>query len=75
MMIILKNIKRIFLSDHIILGVILLNTIIIYAQEMGLNHPALTILDILCTFFFLIEMIAKHQLLGIKRYWRNRRYI
>ena len=71
MMIILKNIKRIFLSDHIILGVILLNTIIIYAQEMGLNHPALTILDILCTFFFLIEMIAKHQLLGIKRYWKN----
>ena len=64
-------IKRIFMNDHVILGVILLNTVVIYLQESGVSHPVIFGLDIACTLIFVAEMVVKHIELGAKSYWRD----
>jgi len=64
-------IKRIFINDHVILGVILLNTVVIYLQESGVSHPVIFGLDIACTLIFVAEMVVKHIELGAKSYWRD----
>lgn len=67
-----KNyLKKLFLNDHVILGVILVNTITIYLLESGIRHPILFGLDIACTLIFMIEMIIKQCEYGLKGYWRN----
>ena len=64
-------IKRIFMNDHVILGVILLNAVVIYLQESGVCHPVIFGLDIACTLIFAAEMVVKHIELGAKSYWRD----
>ena len=63
--------KKIFLNDHVVLGIILLNTVVIYLLESGYVHPLLYALDISCTFLFLVEMIVKHIEFGVKAYWKD----
>ena len=63
--------KKLFLNDHIILGVILLNSVLIYLQESGITHPVLTALDLLCTLIFVVEMVIKHMTFGVKGYWQD----
>lgn len=63
--------KKLFLNDHAVLTIILLNSVIIYLQESGVVHPVLTILDVLCTLFFVVEMVIKHFTYGIRGYWRD----
>ena len=68
----MKNlIKRIFLNDHVILGIILLNTVVIYLQESGISHPLIIGIDIACTLVFVAEMLVKHLTFGVKEYWRD----
>lgn len=64
-------IQKIFLNEHIILCVIILNAAIIFAQESGVNNMALAIADFVCTLIFIIEMVVKQVEYGIKGYWRN----
>lgn len=64
-------IKRIFMNDHVILGVILLNAVVVYLQESGVSHPVIFGLDIACTLIFVAEMVVKHIELGAKSYWRD----
>jgi voltage-gated sodium channel len=64
-------IKRIFLNDHFVLGVILLNTVVIYVHESGVRHPVVFGLDIACTLFFVVEMVIKHLTYGAKSYWQD----
>lgn len=64
-------IKRIFLNDHVILGIILLNTVVIYLQESGISHPLIIGIDIACTLVFVAEMLVKHLIFGVKEYWRD----
>lgn len=64
-------IRRIFLNDHVILGVILHNAVVIYLQESGITHPAITGIDIACTLVFVAEMIVKLITFGVKDYWRD----
>lgn len=66
-----KFIDKTLLNDHAILGVILLNSIVIYLQETGLTYPVLWWIDFACTLIFLIEMIAKHICFGAKAYWQD----
>lgn len=66
-----KFFDKTLLNDHVILGVILLNSIVIYLQETGLNHPVLLGIDLACTLIFLLEMIAKHVCFGAKAYWQD----
>ena len=67
----MNRLKKIFLNDHIILGVILLNTLVIYLLESGFVHPVLYALDICCTLLFVVEMIVKHVSYGVKGYWQD----
>ncbi|MBR1929360.1 MAG: ion transporter [Paludibacteraceae bacterium] len=66
-----RFLNKTLLNDHVIMVVILLNAIVIYLQESGVNHLVLTILDVLCTLIFLSEMIAKQACFGAKRYWQD----
>ena len=36
-----RLLDRTLLNDHVILVVILINSVVIYMQESGLNHPLL----------------------------------
>ena len=64
-------IRKIFLNEHIILCVIILNAAIIFAQESGVNSLALSVADLVCTLIFIIEMVVKQVEYGIKGYWRD----
>ena len=67
-----KNpISRLFLNDQFLLVVIFFNAIIIFLQEYHVNSFVITLLDMICTFIFIIEMAFKHYHLGIKNYWSN----
>ena len=66
-----KWIKKSFLNERVVLAVILLNTIIIYMQESGITHPVLVCGDILCTCFFICEMVLKMHYYGFREYWHD----
>lgn len=65
------DMKRFFLNDRYVLGVILLNTLVILLQESGVQWAALVVLDVLCTFFFIVEMVVKHLHYGFRGYWHD----
>lgn len=66
-----KLLDKTLLNDHVILAVILLNSIVIFLIESGMNTPLLIGLDMACTVIFLLEMIAKHVCLGVRNYWHD----
>jgi len=63
--------NKIFLNDKLILAVILLNSCVIYAQVSGYENLTIDIIDTVCTFVFLIEMIVKHREYGLRGYWKD----
>jgi len=65
------SLHKLFLNERFILSVILLNSCIIYAQVAGYELMYITVLDMICTFIFMFEMIAKHRELGFRGYWRD----
>ena len=67
----MTNRKSIFTSERIILLVILLNSVILFLQEGGVQSHTINLIDALCTIFFIIEMTVKHRQLGIKGYWTS----
>ena len=60
-----------FLNDKIILAFIVINFITIFVQESGYRSPVLTYIDCGISLIFLIEMIVKHYVYGIKEYWKD----
>lgn len=64
-------IKKIFLNESIIIAAIILNVITVFATESGLMHPALAIVDLATTLFFVGEMAVKHAVYGPRQYWRS----
>lgn len=62
-------IKRLFLNDKAILAVIIINSIAIFLQECGLGLHLIDIIDIMCTFIFIIEMSVKISTFGFRQYW------
>jgi voltage-gated sodium channel len=66
-----KLFKDIFLNEKLILLIIVLNAVVLFLQESGYNYPLLTVLDLTCTFIFIIEMIVKHAVLGFRQYWAS----
>lgn len=58
--------EKIFLNEKFIFAVILLNAAVIFVEESDIESVALNIIDIVCTFVFIIEMIVKHIHLGFK---------
>ena len=66
-----KTIKRLFLNEKLILGVIVLNAIILFLQESGIQNSIISTIDISCTAIFFIEMIVKLQFFGLRKYWSS----
>lgn len=67
----LRNIKKLFLNEKLILVIIILNAIILFLQESGFNGNIITILDICCSTIFIIEMGVKLAEFGFKGYWSS----
>ena len=63
--------KNLFLNDKFILVVILINSILIYLQVSGYEDKLIGSLDMVCTLIFLLEMIVKHRVYGVRTYWRD----
>lgn len=57
----MRILKKIFLNEHFILSVIILNAAIIFAQESGCDYLWLQIADLVCTIIFIIEMGGKAE--------------
>lgn len=62
---------NLFLNERLMLVVIVLNAAIIFAQECGMDAHWLSVLDVACTFIFIIEMVVKHCHLGFRGYWKD----
>ena len=62
--------NKIFLNEKILLVVIIINTLIIFLQESNFKGQYFY-LDIVCTIFFVIEMIVKIKTYSFKEYWKN----
>lgn len=63
--------KKLFTNDRFIFALIVVNVILLFLQESGVENNVLNTLDALCTILFLIEMIVKQQILGVARYWKQ----
>ena len=58
-------------SEHIVMGVILLNSLIIFLDASGVQSPWLIHADTLCSLFFIGEMALKMRKDGIWGYWKS----
>jgi voltage-gated sodium channel len=67
----MNRIKKLLLNDKFIFSIILLNTIIIFLQSFDIESIWLQILDVACTFIFMMEMVTKHHEYGVKGYWSS----
>lgn len=67
----MNRFRKIFLNDHIILIVILINSVVLFLQESGYNPLWIQLTEAACTLIFIIEMVVKHLNLGIKNYWKD----
>ena len=71
----MENIKQIlknfFLDEKIVLSIIILNAIAIFLKESGFNYNWLVVLDLACTFFFIVEMVVKLSVYSWKGYWKE----
>lgn len=63
--------KNLFLNDRFIIWIIVINCLILFVEEMGCTYTFVLMADLLCITLFLIEMIVKHCVLGVKGYWNN----
>lgn len=59
------------MADRLIFAVILISSAVIYLQVSGYTWPWLEYLDFITTLIFLIEMIVKHKVYGLKGYWSD----
>ena len=64
--------KRLLLNEYLLLAIVVLNVVVIFVQECGVEHLALSVLDIACTLIFVAEMVVKHSEYGWKGYWGDR---
>lgn len=66
----MKNlINRLFLNEKLILAVVIVNSIAIFLQESPIDWHFVDVIDVACTFIFIIEMIVKITNLGFRKYW------
>ena len=64
--------KKILLNEKLLLAIVILNVVVIFIQECGVDHLALSLTDIVCTLIFIAEMVVKHREYGVKGYWHDR---
>lgn len=66
-----KGVKYLFQNEKFILVIIVLNAIILFLQESGINGDFITVLDVGCTAIFIIEMVVKLAHWGFRGYWSS----
>ena len=66
-----KFLKQFFLNEKIVLSIIVLNAICIFLQESGFSYYCFTLIDMICTIFFMAEMGVKLKVYGNKGYWKD----
>ncbi len=66
-----KFFRNIFLNERLILGIIIINAVVLFLQESGVENEFINVIDLSCTIIFIIEMIVKHCALGFKGYWAS----
>lgn len=64
-------IEKTFLNETFVLVVIIVNALIIFAQESDVNSLLLDGLDIACTIFFVVEIIIKMVHYGPRNYLKD----
>ena len=68
-MYIIQKIKGVFLNERLILFVIVLNALMLFLQESGVQNSIVNAIELSCTIIFFVEMIVKMQVYGFKKYW------
>lgn len=63
--------KKLLLNEYLLLAVVVLNVVVIFIQECGVEHPVLSVIDIACTALFVAEMAVKHREYGLRGYWKD----
>lgn len=58
-------------AEQVVMGVILLNSLIIFLDASGLQSPWLIHADTLCSLFFIGEMALKMRKDGVGGYWKS----
>ncbi|MBR6081849.1 MAG: ion transporter [Salinivirgaceae bacterium] len=67
-----KNLfNRLFLNEKLIFAIIVVNSIAIFLQESVPEWHFVDIVDVTCTFIFIIEMIVKLCNYGFRQYWSD----
>lgn len=67
----MNRFQAFFVSNRVVNVAIFLNVASIVLEEYGITHPAVIALDYATIVFFLIEMIVKQHLAGVRAYWRD----
>ena len=67
----MERLKRLFLNEKFILGVIFVSAVVIFLQASNIDNVLLQVLDAACTVIFIVEMIVKHFEYGAKGYWSS----
>lgn len=58
-MYIIQKIKGVFLNERLILFVIVLNALMLFLQESGVQNSIVNAIELSCTIIFFVEMIVK----------------
>ncbi len=64
-------IDKCFLSERVVLAVVVLNAIAIFMQELGVLKTLFSFIDYACVWFFMIEMGIKLHHFGWSNYWKD----
>lgn len=67
----LNPFTRFFLSERAMIGLIVLNAVLIFLEESGINSGLVFALDYACTLAFAVEMAVKLGHYGWHDYWRK----
>lgn len=59
------------LADKLIMFAILVNCVVLFLQESGINSTVIKIIDAICIVSFILEMVIKIHQFGFKGYWVN----
>ena len=67
----MNSLKKLLLNDKFIYSIILLNAVVIFLQACNIDNIWIQIIDVACTFIFMMEMGTKHAEYGVKGYWSS----
>lgn len=67
----MSRLKQLFLNERLMLIIIIINAVMLFLQESGIESHIINVIDIACTFIFIMEMIVKHCHYGVRGYWSS----